>query len=314
MPLRAAVWDLGSSSFHLLVCEAGSGGSLEPVLRRRALLNLGMSVGEKGEIPADRAAAAVAAARRLRGQLDGLRPDVSVALATAALRDATNGPEVVERLERVLDLPVRVLDGAEEARLCFVGQRAGVWMPPGQAMGVDLGGGSVELAVGDARELSLAVSVPVGATRLRGELRTGDPLSADEVAAVRRHTDGALRPLLTRIADCGPVTGRVVLSGGTARALARLATVRTRRRSAGQGDVNQVELARPQVEEIAAQLAPLSLADRLGLPGMPARRAPVLPIGALILATMADTLDVDRFVVSEWGLREGAILDALVGS
>lgn len=311
MPLRAAVWDLGSSSFHLLVCEAGSGGSLEPVLRRRALLNLGMAVGAKGEIPPDRVAAAVAAVRRLRSQSREVEPDVSVALATAALRDAANGPEVVERLEGVLDQPVRVLDGAEEARLCFVGQRAGVWMSPTTAMGVDIGGGSVEVAIGDARDVSLAVSVPVGATRLRGTLGTGDPLRPDEVGLIRRHTAVALSDLRGQVAAYPGVSARVVVSGGTARALARLATARTRHRSAGQGDVNQVELARPQVDEIAARLAPLSLADRLVLPGMPARRAPVLPIGALILATLADVLGVDRFVVSEWGLREGAILDAL---
>ena len=67
--VRAAVWDLGSSSFHLLVCEAGPGRSLTPVLHRRALLNLGLSVGARGSIPRDRVAASVAAAKRLRAGL-----------------------------------------------------------------------------------------------------------------------------------------------------------------------------------------------------------------------------------------------------
>lgn len=312
MPLRAAVWDLGSSSFHLLVCEVGSRGTLEPVLRRRALLNLGGSVGERGEIPPERAAAAVAAVRRLRHQLDDTGSDINVALATAALRDASNGADVVARLERVIDQPVRILDGHEEARLCYLGQRAGVWMPPGMSLGVDLGGGSLEVAVGDARTVPVALSVPVGATRLRGELGTSDPLSAGDIACIRERTAAAaaaIRPLL----DPYPgITTRTVVSGGTARALARLATAGARRRAAtSSGEVNQVELPAGQLDELTERLGSMPLAERLALPGMPPRRAPVIPIGAAILSVTAAELGIDRFVVSEWGLREGALLDAL---
>ena len=155
--VRAAVWDLGSSSFHLLVCEAGPKDSLTPVLHRRALLNLGLSVGARGSIPRDRIAASVAAAKRLRAGLTESRAEVVVALATAALRDAANSAEVVERLERVVGTKVLVLDGEEEARLCFIGQRAGVWTGPDQTLGMDLGGGSLEAAVGDSHHMAMAI-------------------------------------------------------------------------------------------------------------------------------------------------------------
>ena len=77
-------------------------------------------------------------------------------LATAALRDAANGPEVVAGLEHALGMPIRVLDGAEEARLCFVGQRAGVYFSEGPTLGIDLGGGSFELAVGNCYDIYVA--------------------------------------------------------------------------------------------------------------------------------------------------------------
>ncbi len=310
MPLTAAVWDLGSSSFHVLVCQVGADGSLRPVSRRRSLLNLGAAVGVDGTIPPDRVRAALSAARRLRRQLDEHPADVTVALATAALRDAANGAEVVARLQRVIGSPVRILDGPEEARLCFVGQRAGVWSPAGPVLGLDVGGGSLELAVGDARAVTFAVSVPVGATRLRAELAVGDPLRPGDVVSVRSRVAEALAPVRAAGA-VGGLTDRVLASGGTVRALARLATARARRRPELSSEVNQVELPSGQVRELAERLAGLTLAQRLALPGMPGRRAPVVAVGAAILAAAAAELGVDRFVVSEWGLREGALLDAL---
>jgi len=281
-------------------------------MRRRALLNLGFSVGAGGSIPTDRVTASVAAATRLRRALDEVHPDVTVALATAALRDATNGPQVVARLERRVGTPVRVLDGEEEARLCFGGQRAGIWIGQGPVLGLDLGGGSFEVAVGNSDEVMLATSAPVGATRLQGELATGDRLSEDDRVAIRDRTVNALGPVRSALADYPGVTARTVVSGGTARALARLATARTRGRPPGRAsDVNQVELPTSQVAELASQLAALDLRQRLALPGMPPRRAPMLPIGAAILEAFAVELGVDHFVVSEWGLREGALLDAV---
>jgi exopolyphosphatase/guanosine-5'-triphosphate,3'-diphosphate pyrophosphatase len=281
-------------------------------MRRRSLLNLGFSVGARGSIPPDRVAASVAAATRLRHALDDVEPDVVVALATAAIRDATNGPDVVARLERVVGTPVRVLDGEEEARLCFGGQRAGVWIGEGPVLGLDLGGGSFEVAVGTNREVMLATSAPVGATRLQGELGTGDPLSDSDRSAIRARTVAALAPVRAALAAYPAVTARTIVSGGTARALARLATARTRGRPSGRTtEVNQVELPIDQVVALASQLARLDLRERLALPGMPSRRAPMLPLGAAILETFAVELGVDHFVVSEWGLREGALLDAI---
>ena len=107
---------------------------------------------------------------------------------------------------------------------------------------------------------------------------------------------------------------RSLLSGGTSRALARLAASRGRGDLADGGPVvNQVELPKEQLEDLARSLAPMALNDRLALPGMNRRRAAVLPVGATILAAAAAVLGVERYVVSEWGLREGAILNALGG-
>jgi exopolyphosphatase / guanosine-5'-triphosphate,3'-diphosphate pyrophosphatase len=306
-----AVLDLGSSSFQLLVCEKGLHQSLRPVLKSQSLLDLGDEVGATGRISPRRLKASVAAAKRLRRALDRANPDVVVPLATAALRDAANGPEVVAALEQVLAMPVRVLDGVDEARLCFVGQRGAVYVGDSPTVGVDVGGGSFELTVGNRYDIYLATSAPVGPTRLRGELGAPEYLDREMRKEVRERVREALAPIAQRLAKYPRVAARTIISGGTARALARLAMAKTHSYSkAPAWVVNQVELPAAQVAELADTLSHLSLNRRLKLPGMPARRAPMLPLGACILQAIGEEIGTEHFVVSEWGLREGALLDA----
>jgi len=108
---------------------------------------------------------------------------------------------------------------------------------------------------------------------------------------------------------------RVIASGGTVRALARLAMNLHRPPPAGGPSavvqVNQVELPADQIHELADRLSGLDLDARLALPGMQERRALLIPIGAVVISELVATLGLDRLVVSDWGLREGAVLDAL---
>jgi exopolyphosphatase/guanosine-5'-triphosphate,3'-diphosphate pyrophosphatase len=106
---------------------------------------------------------------------------------------------------------------------------------------------------------------------------------------------------------------RVIASGGTVRALARLAMVlhRPETESVASRPVNQVELPAGQLYELTDRLCTLDLDARLALPGIQARRAPLLPIGAVVLSTMVEDLSLERLVVSEWGLREGAVISTL---
>ena len=220
---------------------------LVPLMRRRAVLQLGASLGTTGSIPPDRATAAVAASKRLRHSLDAFGVEVVVALGTAALREATNGPEVVRRLERAIGFAIRVLDGDEEARLCLVGQKASVWTSPGPVVGLDLGGGSLEVAMSDGEGLDFATSLPVGAARLRAALGSADPMTEDQrEQAWDRTCESSSRWLMHRRSGVG---GR---PAGPFSAGVRRGRWRGLPRHVGRGEahadggptVNQVELPR----------------------------------------------------------------------
>ncbi len=313
--VRVAVFDLGSTSFHLLVVDAWRDGTLAPVARRRSLLHLGADVARSGSIAPDRGAAAVRTLRRLHRAAEGAGADVVVAMATAALREAANGPALLDRFATVLGAPVVLLSGEEEAHLCLVGQRAGVWVGRQPVLGLDLGGGSLEAGICDATSVFGVTSVALGTGRLRGELGTGDVLGEEgrrRVAAVTRERAAAVAQL---VADHPAPVTRVIASGGTVRALARLALTLHRppppSELVNRVPVNQVELPAAQVAELADRLVSADLDTRLALPGMQARRAAHVPVGAVVLDTVLSTLGLDRVVVSEWGLREGAVLSAL---
>jgi len=313
--VRVAVFDLGSSSFHLMVVEASRDGLLTPIMRRRSFLHLGTEVAKTGGVPADRAASAVRTVRRLRMAADDAGVDVVVALATAALRDAANGSKLLARLEQVLGSPITLLTGEEEARLCFLGQRAGVWVGKDPVMGLDLGGGSLEAGIGTIDEVTDVTSVALGTARLRGELGTGELLTPGDRVAITGVALERSEPIRAILRRTPGAASRVIASGGTVRALARLAMGLHRPLGASGSvsalQVNQVELPAGQLHELADRLSTLDLDARLALPGVQTRRAPLLPIGAVVLSTLVESLGLQRLVVSEWGLREGAVIGAL---
>ncbi len=313
--VRVAVFDLGSTSFHLLVVDAWRDGTLVPVVRRRSLLHLGAEVARVGAISAERSAAALRTLRRLHRAAEEAGADVVVAMATAALREAANGPVLLDRFAAVLGVPVALLSGEEEAHLCLVGQRAGVWVGRQPVLGIDLGGGSLEAGICDATCVYGVASVALGTGRVRGELGTGDVLGAEGRRRVEDVTLERVVAVERLVADHPEPVQRAIASGGTVRALARLALTLHRPRPPSElvnrAPVNQVELPAAQVAELADRLVGTDLEARLALPGMQARRAAHLPVGAVVLDTLLGRLGLDRVVVSEWGLREGAVLAAL---
>ena len=303
---RFGILDLGSTTFQLLVADGDETGSLTPVLRDRVVLNLGLVLADQGRIPSDVAARAAATARRLREVAMHGGADEIVAIATSALRDSPNRSELDRLLEDSLGMPVEFIDGREEARLTFAGVRASVALEPGAAVLLDLGGGSLEVALADGNGLRWGMSLPVGAGRLTGLLVSADPPSRSDRKAIRRAVEEAMAPIAERIE--GDV-GRCVASGGTAGALTRL--LAARRWTTLPASLNQMVVPMEDLSAISSELGSLTLAQRLRLPGIDERRAELLPAGGWILTAAARVLGAQELIHSEWGLREGIVLDRL---
>lgn len=306
-PTRYAVLDLGSTTFQLLVADGERDGTVTPVLRDREVLNLGLVLGEEGRIPEDVAARAADTAGRMRDVAIRAGAEEVLAIATSALRDSPNRDELTDLLTDAVGEPVRFIDGPEEARLTFAGVAASVALGPGPTLQLDLGGGSLEVALADERGLRWGASVPVGAGRLTGLLIDSDPPTRAERKQVRSEVETALEPLASRVKQARPE--RFVASGGTVGALGRL--IAAERWEVPPETLNQLDIPIQDLQAVTRTLSALTLKERLKLRGIDERRAEILPAGGWILTTAAGMFGAESLIHSEWGLREGVVLDAL---
>lgn len=291
-----AAIDIGSDTIHLLVgvpTAALGGGTVQRIEQRGSLIELGRRVARKGRIggEAGRALEAllvdyVAAARR--------RTDLVVIGATEALRRASDGPALVERLERAAGLPIRVLSGGREADLGFlaVAHRLDA---AGPQLLIDSGGASTELTVCEGRAASASASLPVGAALL-GVSLVGDPPDALSWAL-----GGSLIGRALAMAPAG-TPARAFATGGSAHNLAGL------ERTKGRQGEQTLTLA--GLRHLAAELLAVPSARLAKRSGEDPRRVAILPPGLLIIAAVLDHYRLDRVTVVPEGLRDGMILSA----
>jgi len=298
--MRVGVMDLGSSSFRLDVAEAGPSGRIRHLVRKREDLFLGLVVGREGRVPDEEADAAVEAVRRL--QRIARRKDVDhlIVVATSALRDAANRDEMAKRLGKALGEPVRFLDGDEEAALTYAAMRAHLRLNGDPLLGVDLGGGSLELAAGQGETLERTWSLPLGSARLTGKFARSDPMTSAEADRLSLYVRNQLRPVVVGHGNLE----HVAVAGGTAKALARLLAPKKR-------SVAGMFLSGESLWSLRDLLTAATVKEKLELPGMVARRAGVIATGAVVLSSLVAMLRVPGLTVSEWGLREGIILEAV---
>jgi exopolyphosphatase/guanosine-5'-triphosphate,3'-diphosphate pyrophosphatase len=305
--MRIAALDLGTNSFHLLVAEAHPDGGFEPLVREKEMLRLGDQVGREGRIPEPAAEEAVATVRRFRLLADAAGADEVLACATSAIRGATNGDQLVDRIESETGVDVRVIDGLTEAQLIFGAIRASVLLDPAPALCFDLGGGSLEIMVGDAGELRWAASENLGVGRLSAELVESDPLSKADRRRLRDRLETTLAPIADEVARFGPKL--VVGSSGTLEDLAHM--IAARRDEDVPVSLNQLTITRDEFLPLHKLIISSKAADRKRLEGLEARRVDLIPAGSMFLATAMELFDFDELTVSEWALREGIVLEAI---
>lgn len=299
-----AVIDIGSNSGRVVVLRVGDEGHLEILADSRAPLRLAREIERDGRLGRESIERTAEALRDFRAIADASGAERTIAVATAAVREASNARSLVERIRTQSGLDVAVISGEEEARLSFLGAVHGLVADSGVVL--DLGGGSIELSRFKGRKLVRSWTLALGSLRMSDEFLASDPPRPEEIKALWTHVSGNLTGQgLGTIRQKDKLIG----TGGTLRNLAKID------RHHGPYPIPRLHgyvLTRPRVQGIADVLASRRLSRRRTVPGLNLDRADSIVGGTLVALACMDALGADELVVSGQGLREGVAVDALM--
>ncbi len=252
----------------------------------------------------------IATVSELCRQAKALAAEEILIVATSAVRDARNREVFLDRLRRATGVEARVIPGEEEARLALLGALHGLPALSGSILLFDIGGGSTEFILASARRLEAAVSLRLGVVPLAERYRTAEPVDGAPLVEMHREIRCRLNSGLSEFA-----TGlRIDHLVGTAGTVTTLAALDLELREYDPTRVQGYVLRRERIEQLLARLVALPASARAELPCLPPGRADVIVPGAAICLAALDHFALQSVIVSDFGLREGILLEHLSAS
>lgn len=301
--MRLGVLDVGSNSAQLQVVEAYPGAPPLPMHAIKVPTLLGQAFDASGAIDASGVRRVVDAVVEAAEGARRLSVERLYAFATAAVRDAANRRTVLDAVEREAGVALQWLSGEEEARLTYLAVHRWYGWSSGRLLVIDIGGGSMEIALGRDAEPDLALSLPLGAGRLTREHLPEDPPSNTQLKALRRHVRDTLREVSDRLRWEG-VPRHVIGTSKTFKQLARLSGAPAQRA----GPFADRRLATADLASQVRQLARCSAKQRAKLRGVSRPRAGQILAGAVIAEATMNALGIPGLQICPWALREGIML------
>lgn len=283
--MRYAAIDIGSNSCRLLIAEKNDAG-LSSLYREIETTRIGAGLSRSGQISREATERSCRWMQKIQPVMKDYQVQRCRAVATSAVREASNSKEFVDEAARCMPIPVEIISGQEEARLSYTGVENGLRLEHVPLV-VDLGGGSAEFI---CNQLNFAVSLPVGAVRA-----TDMHMNADDIKA-RLQPVQAMQPKFTQYP--------LVMVGGTA---STLAAIKLGLREYDSVKVHGHHLTRQEVAEIYQLLERTPLEQRKKLPGLQPQRADIINAGALIILQIMDMLEKSELIVSDHDLLQGII-------
>ena len=303
--MKIAVFDIGTNSIHMLVVEIRRDFSFEVVDHEKDTTRLGDGSFETGVLSKEKMDRALSVIDRFAriARSSGVRR--IVAAATSAVREAKNGGEFVDRLLEKTGIKVQVVTGEEEGRLIFLAATSSVNTKGKNALVVDIGGGSVELVLGNKKEILFNKSFKLGVARLTDHFIRRDPPSPKELKRLRTFLRRELGPAVRRIRRLG--FSKMIGTSGTVINLASM--VLYDEKHSPLHFVNHFRLRQNRLEAIYQKLLETNLEERRRIPSLDPKRADLIIAGAVLLGTLMRLLKAREITLSDKAIREGIVLD-----
>jgi exopolyphosphatase / guanosine-5'-triphosphate,3'-diphosphate pyrophosphatase len=302
--MRLGVLDIGSNTGHLLVVDASGGAAPLPAYSHKEPLRLAEHLDTEGRVDDSGVQALTGFVASALVVAEDKGCEEMIGFATSAVRDAANAEEVLEHVKRDTGVDIEVLPGEDEARLTFLAARRWFGWSSGRLAVFDIGGGSLEIAVGSDEAPDVAQSLPLGAGRLTRD-HLGDGLDGGAVRELRR----TIRVGIAR--GAGAVTrsspDHSVATSKTFRSLARICGAAP----AADGLLTRRVLDAKALRAKIPELLEMTADEVAVLPGVSQSRAHQVVAGALVADAVMDLFDLAELEICPWALREGIILERL---
>jgi exopolyphosphatase/guanosine-5'-triphosphate,3'-diphosphate pyrophosphatase len=304
--MRIAAIDIGTNSIHVVIAQALPEGGFEVLDREREVVQVGRGSFATGRLRADAIARTVESLARFVALARGKGAERIVCTATAAVREAANGGDFVRAARAASGITPKVIPAREEGRLIYLAVRSALELGERPSLILDIGGGSLQIVVGDRERIHRVVTAPLGALRLSEVFPLGDPPDLREVGKLIRYIKKTARPVLDDVEAYKPK--RAFGSSGSIHALAHVANAFD-----GNEPIRQINghvLTRRSLEKATRRLVRTTVEERMRLPaGLDLPRAEILLHGALVLTHLLAQAGVDAITMSDFGVREGLLVD-----
>jgi exopolyphosphatase/guanosine-5'-triphosphate,3'-diphosphate pyrophosphatase len=228
--------------------------------------------------------------------------DEILAFATSAVRDASNGAQIIADINKKHEIDLQVLNGDDEASMTFLAVRRWLGWSAGKLLVLDIGGGSLEIASGVDENPDATISMPLGAARLTREFLSGDPYGSKGIKNLEKHAEELIRDSMPNSLKSHDAD-HFVATSKTFRTLARIC-------AQWYGD-NPKFIERSSLKSALPRLIEMTNKSRAELPGVSASRAQQIVAGGIVALAVMDRLDVDEAEICPWALREGIVLRRL---
>lgn len=307
IPLIAAI-DVGTNSFHMVIASVNKRGMMTIKGREKVMVRLGSSGGDMKWIQPDALIRGVEALKVFAALAKTENAKIR-AVATSATREANNQKEFLDLVKTETGIEIQVISGPEEGRLTFLGVMHALPIKNQKALVIDIGGGSTETTVGHKGEVKYVQSVKLGAIRLTKQFFDKDNVTQEDIDACRNFIKGNWAPTIKRVLETGFET--VIGTAGTIQNLAIMALAS--KNIPIPEIINGLAVTREDLLEVINKIiAAKSTAEREMLPGIDPKRADIILAGALIVEFAIINLNIQKLLISIYGLREGIVFDTVI--
>ncbi len=306
--MKLGILDIGTNSIHLVLVEIGKDLSIQIIDRAKEVARLGDTSFQDGSLSETAVHRGLSAIRRFKKLADIHNVTKLKAVATSAVREASNGGDFLEMIERETGITVDVITGDEEARLIYLAVKHSIPLEKGRpALIVDIGGGSVEFILADDTGIKQAWSLKLGTLRLRGDFLRKDPPSKKELQKLEDHIREEIAPVLKKAKSLG---ARTLI--GTSGTLINLVTMAHGLDEGGAIQIPNNFRIRPRpLRELHKILVKTDRKERQKIKGMDPARADIILPGSAVVDALLEDLDIEEVVLCDEAIREGVVYDYL---